>query len=178
MCTQVHLPDLTTPLNEGWRGGSCRPFLPTGAHCGGSGPTLCCPSSYRSGHLWHLGQSFSMPSSQQLPQFLCLRLWFSLFFCISVCCSLPLLLTLPESLWISHLSFFRSLFVSLTLGLLSLLVSFYLCQALSVSLFSLSLFPSFSASLSLPPALPLPVFPFFSPFPLNLPVRDFRKHPT
>lgn len=42
--------------------------------------------------------SFSMPSSQQLPQSLSVSASGFLFFCISVCCSLPLLLTLPESL--------------------------------------------------------------------------------
>lgn len=30
MCTRVHLPVQTTPLNEDWKGGSCHPFLPRG----------------------------------------------------------------------------------------------------------------------------------------------------
>lgn len=132
---------------------------PLGIHCSSCGPTLSCPP-FLFLCLW-LGLSLSASLSACLnPLSLCLSLIFSLslFLCISVHSSFPLPYILPESPRVSQLSVGPS--VSLTLYLLPPLL---FLASHSQSLIHLC-----------PPSL----FSFFScpSFPLNPPVRNFRKH--
>lgn len=151
MCTQVHPPVQTRPLNEAGKEGPVTRSCPGG--CCRSGPTLCCPSSSPFIPLWRFGSLsppvfFSLRPSSQLPHppYLSLSLLFSLSLCISLFLSASPLPGISLSL------------ISVFLGLLSPLIPSYLRLSQFLSL-----------HLSLPPSPSIP----FSPLPLDPPVRAF-----